>query len=166
MENSRREFLMKAGSVALFAALGIQLTSCSEDGNDTRPTVGGVTGGGNVAPGQLPPGVTVSGNTVTVSLSVPENDPLRSQGAWALFRTAGLILINIDGNNFRAFTSVCPHSGCDRDWSFNSSNQRLTCNCHNSIFSATNGNRISGPANRNLQEFSVTRSGDEIVVTR
>lgn len=171
MEKDRREFLLKAGSVALFAALGISISSCGESAEDTQPSVigggtntGGTNQGGNNNTGNA--GVTVSGRTVRIDTSVQDNAALKNSGNWALFISAGVILVNIDGDRFRAFTNVCPHSACDRNWTYNNNNQRLTCTCHGSIFSATNGSRISGPANRNLDEFSVNVSGDIITITK
>jgi cytochrome b6-f complex iron-sulfur subunit len=166
MENKRREFLMKAGSVALFAAMGISLSSCGESSEDTSPSGsnGGNSNGGGTNSGTN--GVTVNGSTVRVDTSVQDNAGLKNAGSWSLFVAAGVIVVNIDGDTYRAFTNVCPHSACDRNWTYNNSNQRLTCTCHGSIFSATNGNRISGPANRNLDEFSVSVSGDIITITK
>lgn len=164
MDKQRREFLMKAGSVALFAALGISLNSCGDGGEDTQPNIIGP--GTNNNSGTAGNGITVSGNTITVNTAVQDNAALKTSGNWALLIGAGAILVNIDGENFRAFTNVCPHSACDRNWTYNNSSQRLTCTCHGSIFSASNGNRISGPATRNLQEFSVSVSGDIITITR
>ncbi len=159
MEKSRREFLLKAGSASLFATLGISLAACGSSGDD------------NIQP--LPPtagtpadGVTVSDNLITIDLANAANTALQNQGNWRVFTGVQIILINVTGDNFRAFTSICPHQACDRNWSYSAGGQQLTCSCHNSVFSSVNGNRVSGPATRNLQEFAVSRQDNSLTVTK
>jgi cytochrome b6-f complex iron-sulfur subunit len=159
MENQRREFLMKAGSAALFAALGINLLSCSSS-DDTGPSGGG---GGNTGGSS---GITISGNNVSVDLSNTNNTALGNAGSWRVLIPGQIILINIDGNNFRAFTSICTHQACDKDWTYSNNSQRLTCTCHGSIFSSVTGSVINGPATAPLKEFQVSRVGATVTIIK
>ncbi|MCC5926913.1 MAG: Rieske (2Fe-2S) protein [Bacteroidetes bacterium] len=154
---SRKSFLKTAGSVALFAALGISFTGCSSD-NGTENIVG---------PSQdTPPdgnsGFTISGNTITIDLTKDDASSLSNSGSWGLIAAAQTLVVNV-GGSFRAFTSICTHAGCDRSWNF--SNQQFVCTCHGSRFN-TRGEVVQGPANRNLQEFSVTQSGNIVTIQK
>lgn len=154
----RKEFLKTAGSVALFAALGISLSSCGvtdsnsdDNGNNNNNNGGGVAG------------IVISGNTITLNLASSDIANLRSAGGWRLINQANTLVVNIDGTLFRAFSSVCPHAGCSDSWQYASN--RFRCTCHNSVFENT-GALVSGPATRDLTEFGVSRDGDTVVITR
>ena len=158
MENNktRREFLQKAGSTALFAALGISfLSSCGSSIDDDATMPGGMPNNTT--------GIRVEGNITNLDLTQANLSNLKNQGGWLLIRQSQLLVVNVDGQTIRAFTSVCTHSGCDNAWAY--SNSQFICNCHGSVFS-NGGQRLSGPANRDLQEFSVQRNGDNVVITK
>jgi len=163
----RGTFLKTAGSTALFAALGISLPGCGggdpvAPGAPTPPVVPPTDSGGGT------PGLSLSGNVLTVDLSNSGFAGLKSGGGWlALIRQVSgrqinLLVVNVDGTTLRAFSSVCPHQGCNNSWQY--ANERLRCTCHDSIFENT-GRRISGPATRDLTEYPATRSGDSLSVT-
>ena len=157
---SRRAFLKTAGSVALFAVMGISITSCGSDSNGEN-----VIGPSPSDPSNPPDndsGFTISGNTIRIDLAKSDASFLGSSGAWGLIAAAQTLVVNVDGT-FRAFTSVCTHAGCDQDWNF--SNQQFICNCHESRFN-NRGEVVQGPANRNLQEFSVSRNGDIVTIQK
>lgn len=156
---SRRDFLKTAGSVALFAALGISLASCSSQSEDNSNIVGGGGGGGSSSAN----GIIIDGNTITLNLSHSSLQGLRTAGGWLLIVDAQTLTVNIDGTLIRAFTSICPHAQCDRNWSY--SNNQFICSCHDSRFTNA-GVRVSGPAPRNLTEFDVSRDGDTVVIIK
>jgi Rieske Fe-S protein len=60
-----------------------------------------------------------------------------------------VIVVNLDGTTFRAFSSICTHEGCTVG-SFDGS--RITCPCHGSQFDAS-GAAVVGPATRALAEY-------------
>ena len=155
-EIDRREFLRTAGSVALFAALGITVTACN--GTATDPGLeppDDSNGGGN--------GITISGNTITINLTKSGGSPLASSGGWIANDDGGFIAVNVDGSTIRAFTNVCTHQSCTNAWTF--SNSLFICTCHDSRFN-TSGKVVSGPANADLKEFSVSRSGNIVTITK
>lgn len=143
----RKTFLRTAGSAALFAAMGIGLTGCGvSDSNDDSSDL------------------EIDGNTVRLNLASSDYAMLNNQNGWIrIGGRAGLLLVNVDGTLIRAFSQVCPHQGCSDAWAY--SNQRFTCQCHNSVFENT-GARVSGPATADLTEYSVSRSGDMLTVTK
>lgn len=155
---TRKDFLKTAGSTALFASLGIGFYGCGSstdamDGTEVQPPS---AGNGAIV-------ITNNGNTVTIDLSENSVSGLNQQGGWMLVRDASLLVVNVDGSTIRAFTSVCTHAGCSTNWQF--SNSRFECTCHGSRFD-TNGSVVRGPASRDLQEFSVSRDGDEVVISK
>lgn len=143
----RKTFLRTAGSAALFAAMGIGLTSCGvSDSDDDSPDL------------------EIDGNTVRLNLASSDYSMLNNQNGWIrIGGQAALLLVNVDGTLIRAFSQVCPHQGCSDAWAY--SNQRFTCQCHNSVFENT-GARVAGPATADLTEYSVSRSGDMLTVTK
>ncbi len=154
MDTDRREFLKKAGSVALFAALGINLQSCSsptsadeqqdENNNDTNTS-------------------DLSGNSVTIDISTSAFSDLQNANGMIVSASGGFLAVNVDGATIRAFSNVCTHASCTNNWQL--PGDRFICTCHNSVFNLS-GEPISGPANRDLPEFSVTRNGDTVVIEK
>jgi len=150
---SRKEFLRTACSGALLAALGITLTSCdvtSEKDSEEEPSL----------PTEA---ITIEGNTITLNLDFEGIDILKQEGRWFFILEALTLVVNVDGETIRAFTSVCTHRGCATDWSFISGNAR--CNCHLSQFN-NSGVPVSGVATVPLPEFQVTRNGNIVTIIK
>lgn len=152
---SRRKFIEKAGLATIMSTFGIAFfTSCSSaDDTDPNPVTPPPTG-------NQPNGITVSGNTVTVNISIQTR--LAVAGGWLLINTANTLVANINGA-FIAMTSVCTHSGCADSWSF--TNSQFTCTCHNSIFD-TAGKVLQGPATAPLQVYVVNVSGTTVTINK
>jgi Rieske Fe-S protein len=55
------------------------------------------------------------------------------------------------GDDFRVFTSICPHLGCAVR--FNREQGAFSCPCHASAFAA-DGRRLSGPSRRDLDPLA------------
>lgn len=107
MYSDRKEFLKKAGSVALFAALGIQYTACS---SSTGPETNNDDDGNGENP------ITIEGNKVTLDISSSFFDDLQNQGGMVVSVSGGFLAVNVDGTTIRAFTNVCTHTGCTNNW--------------------------------------------------
>ncbi len=164
----RGTFLRTAGSAALFAALGITLPGCGggdpvSPGAPVTPPITPPTG-----PGGTTAGLSLSGNVLTIDLREGSFTGLQSSGGWTVInlqvsgRQVNLLAVNVDGTTIRAFSSICPHAGCSTNWQY--ANDRFRCTCHDSVFE-NSGRRVSGPATRNLAEFSASRSGTSLAVT-
>lgn len=159
---SRKSFLKTAGSTALFAAIGIPMTSCGSTMDSDGDPGGPGPGPGPTAP---PEGVTISGDTVTIDLSKEPVSHLANEGQWRLITQAGLLVVNVDGDTIRSFTNVCTHQGCTQNWSF--TNSRFNCSCHGSQFNIA-GEWLAGPEGNtgDLEEFDVSRSGNTVTITK
>lgn len=66
-----------------------------------------------------------------------------------------------DKGTLKAFSTVCPHLGCDVEW--NDSENTWSCPCHGSKFEA-DGALKQGPARRGLDPMDVTMDGGEIKI--
>jgi Rieske Fe-S protein len=72
--------------------------------------------------------------------------------------TSGLVLVR-DGNNVRAFSSTCTHLGCTVS---KVSGGKILCPCHGSVFNATTGAVLQGPASKPLPAVQVTVTNGEV----
>jgi len=162
----RKEFLRTAGSTALFAFLGIGMIGC---GNSTSAMDENIVGGTPGDNGGGSSGINISnnGNTITIDLTAGDVSALNNSGGWLLITGANTLVVNVGDSVIRAFTSVCTHSGCSTDWGFNDGVfECLESGCgHGSRFN-TNGEVVRGPANSDLDEFSVTRDGDTVTINK
>jgi cytochrome b6-f complex iron-sulfur subunit len=148
-EYSRKEFLRTACSGTLLAALGISMASCdvtSEEGPEIPSEA-----------------ITIEGNRIILNLDFAVVDVLKEEGRWLFIEEALTLVVNVDGELIRAFTSVCTHQGCATDWSFIGGNAR--CNCHLSQFNSS-GQPVSGVATLPLPEFQVARNGNIVTITK
>jgi Rieske Fe-S protein len=59
----------------------------------------------------------------------------------------------------RVISAVCPHEGCEVDWS--AERREFLCPCHDSVFSAE-GARLSGPAQSDLAQLPARANGDTL----
>jgi Rieske Fe-S protein len=136
----RKEFVKKTGAAALLLSMGFFLESCSDDSGEMTPD---------------------NDNTISFDKSASPFDVLQSNDGWLLHPSENILLVNV-GGVIRALTSVCTHSGCNDDWTYNSSS--FTCNCHGSMFS-NKGVVTSGPASSNLKEYKVEVEGNTVTIS-
>ena len=117
--------------------MGLQFESC---GDDDGPTYGG-------------------GSGLTIDLTVAPFDQVLSRN-WVLHPDEDVLIVNYE-DEIRAFTSVCTHEGCSRNWAYGRGT--LTCRCHSSMYDYL-GKVIGGPATRDLAEFQVSRDGNILTI--
>jgi cytochrome b6-f complex iron-sulfur subunit len=148
----RRDFLKKTGAVGVMSMFGLSFfTSCSSE--DDSPN------NDNTNPPAPSTGIVVQNDQVLVDLDVAS--VLKNTGGWALVIQAQVLIVNVGGSDFNAMTSVCTHSGCDRNWTF--SNNVFTCTCHDSRF-RTDGSVVNGPALQPLRSYPTKVSGRTLTV--
>ncbi len=135
---TRKEFIQKTGAAIALSGLGLSLDSCSDDDLPTPDL----------------------GDGLAINLTQAPFDEVLSRG-WVLHPEENVLIVNWE-DQIRAFTSVCTHEGCSRNWVFGRG--VFTCTCHSSKFDYR-GEVVSGPAKKNLAEFSVNRTGDELLIS-
>lgn len=154
---SRRNFLKKSGSIAVMSLFGVSFfTSCADE-EEVLPDNN--ANNNNPSPPE-DTGITVNSDSVVIDLN--QVAVLNNEGGWLLILSAQMLVINV-GGSFNSLTSVCTHSGCDRNWSLN--NNEFVCSCHGSRFT-TSGDVVQGPANQPLRQFTNSRDGDILTIDR
>ncbi|HYE57887.1 MAG TPA: Rieske (2Fe-2S) protein [Rhodothermales bacterium] len=141
---TRRDFLGSACSAAALIALGVPFAACSSSSTSARPA----SAAGQAA---AMSGIAVTGNTITLDLGMTDTSSLTTSGGFLFIEDANTVVVNANGT-IRAFTSVCPHAGCDVD---RREGDQLVCPCHGSRF-GTDGSLQRGPARSGLREYPVT----------
>ncbi len=116
-------------------------------------SVGSGTGGGT--PTTTPPSTDrQSGTPIGPATAVPVgvvksfDDPGTGSLAYVVQPTAG---------NFRAFSSVCPHAGCQVGYSRGAN--EFVCPCHGARFDGTGG-LLQGPAQTSLRSIKIAKGQD------
>ena len=132
----RKEFLKNACALCGLTAAAGFLASCKKEGASQQPTA-----------------------NFTVDLTDPANADVTIVGKAILIND--VYVVNKDGSNFIAVSSICTHQGCVND--FQSVAAGFTCPCHSASFTI-NGIVTGGPASVNLKTYSVTRSGNVLTV--
>jgi Rieske Fe-S protein len=140
---TRRTLLAGAGVISV-AVLG----GCATYGP------GGSTGGG---------GTDTGGDTGDTGNDPSNADSLDASkipvGGGVVVGDRAVVVTHPKAAEFKAFTAVCTHQGCTvasvRD-------NVITCPCHGSQFSGTDGSVVTGPANRPLKSVAITVSGSSI----
>lgn len=102
------------------------------------------------------------GNVKSVIAATVEEMPA---GSSKIFRFGNdtAILVNDQEGKLRAFDAVCTHLDCTVQYV--SGEKHLLCACHNGKYDL-NGQVISGPPPRPLEQYEVIVQGTDIVVSR
>jgi Rieske Fe-S protein len=83
------------------------------------------------------------------------------EGGGKIFKDSGVVVTQPTAGEFKAFSSKCTHQGCAVT---GIANGVITCPCHKSEFSVTDGSVKKGPATQPLPEEKITVSGDSITL--
>jgi len=73
------------------------------------------------------------------------------------------LVVHTSADEWKAFVAVCPHLNCTVQ--YRAETQQIWCACHNGTFDL-NGQVISGPPPKPLEQLSVNVRGDDVVVSR
>ena len=79
------------------------------------------------------------------------------------FGSRPALLVRVNETEWRAFSAVCSHLNCTVQ--FNQEKRLIWCACHNGYYDL-NGQVVSGPPPRPLEEYTVHLKGDEVTVSR
>jgi thiosulfate dehydrogenase [quinone] large subunit len=162
---ARAAAALVAGGVvvsALTAGVGRTLARRGGDPVASVPSAGGSSGAGSGGgpptagpPTSAPPRTSrASGTPIGPASAVPVggvasfDDPGTGSLAYVVQPTAG---------NFRAFSSVCPHAGCQVGYARGAN--EFVCPCHGARFDGTGG-LLQGPAQRSLRPIAIAKGQD------
>ena len=104
------------------------------------------------------PGPGPVGSTITIDLSLADNNSLNTAGGSKIVQT--LLVINT-GTSFIALSSICTHESCTV--AYVSAAGNIQCPCHGSQFSTTGG-VTNGPAASSLASYAVSKSGNVLTI--
>jgi Rieske Fe-S protein len=144
---SRRAAIMSTG---LAAAAIAGLSSCTNYGTApaSEPSAAGTSGGG-----------TGGSSAAAGPLSVKETDiPV---GSGKIFPDAQTVITQPKKGEFKAFSSVCTHQGCQVD----TITDTINCPCHGSKYSITDGSVVNPPAPKPLPAKTIKVKGDTLTVS-
>jgi Rieske Fe-S protein len=144
---TRRSALTAAAAAAVGVAVGI-LYGRNSDAAE-KPTRSPYGGGGYGNGGS-----NGGGPQVLVKLSdVPE-------GGGVI--TGGVVITRASGDTVHAFSSSCTHLGCDVN---RVASGKIFCPCHGSVFDATTGDVLQGPASSPLPPVQVSIENGDVVTS-
>jgi Rieske Fe-S protein len=142
---SRRTVIINTG---LAAAAVAGLSSCSVYGSAPA-----------AQPSPAASGEASSGSGGSQGLTVKAAEiPV---GSGKVFPDAQTVITQPKAKEFKAFSSICTHQGCQVD----AVTDTINCPCHGSKYSITDGSVVSPPAPKPLPEKTIKVEGDNLVVT-
>ncbi|AVH60105.1 MULTISPECIES: Rieske (2Fe-2S) protein [Streptomyces] len=133
------------------AGLAVALTACGDDKKSSDSSSAGASSGGTGG-GDNPDAGSGGGTVLAKTTDIPE-------GGGKVFADQGVVVTQPTAGTFKAFSSKCTHQGCAVK---GIANGVITCPCHNSQFSATDGSVKKGPATQALAAADITVDGDSI----
>lgn len=135
----RRTILQVSGLVAV----GGLVAACG--GGDPAPSTPATTGAA---------GSGATGGALVKTADVPV-------GGGVILGDPAIVITQPTAGDFKAFTSICTHQGCAVS---EVANNEISCPCHGSRFSATDGSVLQGPAAAALATEPIAVQGDAIVM--
>ena len=110
---------------------------------------GGEKAAGPAASGSPPAG----GEALTTTADVPV-------GSGVILADAEVVVTQPTAGTFKAFSSTCTHNHCQLS---GFTGDRITCPCHGSSFSITDGSPNGGPAPSPLPEVAIKVVGSDVL---
>jgi Rieske Fe-S protein len=136
-------------SVAAVSGGATLLSACGGGGEASDP---GENGTSSAAPTDAESSDAGGGALVAVA-DVPV-------GGGVILEGERVVVTQPTEGEFKGFTATCTHQSCTVA---SVKNDQISCACHGSAFSATDGSVINGPATRPLSEVAVAVEGDQVV---
>lgn len=163
---TRRTVLRAAGLAALTGGGVAALGACAADG-DTGSAPSSATSASSAPASSSAPAASSSATpSASKSVAVPSGPSVATSevpvGGGVILDDADYVITQPTAGDFKAFSKICTHQRCPVT---SVKDGAITCPCHNSKFSISDGSPTSGPANRALPEAKITVAGDQVVVT-
>jgi len=164
--SSRRSLLRAAGVGGAAVAVGLTAAACgnSSSGNTasgdnattgSAPTTAAAGGSGSSAPASAgaSSGSAGSGSALAATSDIPV------QGGKIVSNDGGIVITQPASGTYKAFTAICTHMQCTVG---SVADNKITCPCHGSEYSAKDGSVINGPATQPLAAKTINVSGGQI----
>ena len=135
---TRRSLLRGSGVVVGGAVVGFALARRSDAARDTGPAGAAANGYGPAAAGG-------GGEQLASLADVPDGG--------GLVLDDQRVVLTRTGDQVHAFSATCPHQGCTVG---GVADGAITCPCHGSVFDASTGDVVQGPATTGLAPVDVT----------
>ena len=154
-----RRSLLAAGAIGI---PGVALVACSQAkapagepaaGSDSSTSSGSPASSGTGAPTSAAAGSR--GAPLAKLSDIKVGEAVSAKGADG----RPIIIARPTATTVAAFSAICTHQGC----TVAPAGKELDCPCHGSVFNATTGAVIGGPAQRSLAPVKVTLSGEDVV---
>lgn len=138
----RRSVVALAAAGAALPLLAACGTTNAQEADDPATTP--------AKPKKSPKGPKVSGTQLAATSDIPV-------GGSAVFSAESVVVTQPTAGKYKCFSSICTHAGCPV-----SAGSTLSCPCHGSMFSITDGSVLQGPASTPLPEKQIKVAGGEI----
>jgi Rieske Fe-S protein len=165
--SNRRNVLLGAGAVGATAVLAACGTSTGGNTNGTdfsnNPAPAGSAGAQATGAGPVStagPGGTAGPNAGNGSGATPIAKVADVKVGGGVIKGDYVITQPVAGT-FKAFSSVCPHAGCNVN---KIDGGVISCPCHGSQFSVKDGSVVTGPATQGLTGKAVKAEGGNVVL--
>jgi nitrite reductase/ring-hydroxylating ferredoxin subunit len=146
-----------AGSATVVAALALSACAGSEDtaAGDTSDGGGGSASSESAAASDSAGSGSDSAGAVLATVG-----EFPTGGGKVVSTDAGVVVVTepADGE-YKAFNGRCPHQGCPVSEVLENT---IICQCHGSVFDASTGDRLEGPAPVGLTPVAIVVQGDSI----
>lgn len=143
-----RRTVLQAGGVIAAAGVVAACGSSADSADASASDTGAATASD--------PGTGSAGGT---ALAATQDIPV---GGGIVIAEPAIVITQPAEGEFKAFTAICPHQGCLVS---EVSDNEILCPCHGSLFSATDGAVIQGPARQGLTPAGVAVDGGSVVLS-
>lgn len=139
------------GAAGLLAACGGDDEPAASNPTTAAPSTGSPT---TPAPSTSANGEVPAGNALASTSDIPV-------GSGKIFAEQKVVVTQPAAGDFKAFSAQCPHQGCLVS---RVQGTEIHCTCHGSVFSATDGSVVTGPARSPLPAQTITVEGQSLVL--
>ncbi len=152
-----RRHVVTVGAAAAVGAAGVTtLAACGGSSGGTGTTASTSTSAPAADPSSATSSATSGSDVALAKVSdVPVGGAISANSA----EGKPIILSQPTSGDIVGFSAICTHMGC----TVAPAGAQLKCPCHGSVYKASDGSVVNGPAPNPLAPFTVHVSGQEIV---
>lgn len=150
--SSRRSVLRAAGVGGAAVAVGLTAAACGNS-SSTPANDAPAQGGANAGSSTTSSGSGGSGSAIAQTSQIPVD------GGMVVTADNGTVVTQPASGTYKAFSAICTHAGCIVG---SVANNQIMCPCHGSVYSATDGSVVQGPAPSPLPAKKISVSGGQI----